>query len=398
MPVEIYYGSFGGGGTGGGSSFSAGVSTQGNTLGTTGTNAAGIVLVGGTNITLSQSSGAGGATISFLGQSGTLPPIATAVKAVAGAASVGTITRYSPEDHVHPGVGGLVASNTASTFIGNVVLSGTNLTLVTGGASNAGSLGFSVVPELHNIISASGNTTGTLSSQTTGTIVLAGGKGITLSQSSNTISIMDDTPTLWWTELPFQLQGPLQKAMTMTAGVMSHRPAFQGFYVPAALGCKTIRIPFQGVTNTGSLVVTFGVGFYSVANSTALSLATSTTNGVSMSGNFGPTPNWLEIPDLSGFTLTRGQWVAGFHCSVGGGTDTAKGNIIMLGPPAISSIPGQFVYSGTDSVVATNASNTYAPWMGMYSTVSGLLPAAVGTVDIIRGGSSNAWYMQIRNL
>ena len=120
------------------------MSTQGNTLGTTGTNAAGIVLVGGTNITLSQSSGAGGATISFLGQSGTLPPIATAVKAVAGAASVGTITRYSPEDHVHPGVGGLVASNTASTFIGNVVLSGTNLTLVTGGNSSAGSLGFSV--------------------------------------------------------------------------------------------------------------------------------------------------------------------------------------------------------------------------------------------------------------
>ena len=201
MPVEIYYGSFGGGGTGG-SSFSAGVSTYGNTAGTTGTNAAGIVLVGGTNvtlsqssaaggatvsiigaaggaftggvssggntlgttgtvsngilfvggtnITLSQSSAAGGATVSILGQSGTQPPIGTAVKGVAAVGSTGTITRYSPEDHVHVGVAGINASGTASTFVGSVMISvGNNLTMSTGGASGAGTI------KLFNLLSSS---------------------------------------------------------------------------------------------------------------------------------------------------------------------------------------------------------------------------------------------------
>jgi hypothetical protein len=59
-----------GGGGGGGATFSAGVSTLGNTAGSTGTVSNQVVLVGGSNVTLSQSSGAGGATVSIIGASG----------------------------------------------------------------------------------------------------------------------------------------------------------------------------------------------------------------------------------------------------------------------------------------------------------------------------------------
>lgn len=54
-------------GGGGGGSFSAGVSTVGNTLGNTGTVSNQIVLAGGNNITLSQSTNAGGATVTISG-------------------------------------------------------------------------------------------------------------------------------------------------------------------------------------------------------------------------------------------------------------------------------------------------------------------------------------------
>lgn len=59
MPEEVYFG----GASGGGGTF--GVSTFGNTAGTTGTVNNGLVLVGGSNVTLSQSTGANGATITF---------------------------------------------------------------------------------------------------------------------------------------------------------------------------------------------------------------------------------------------------------------------------------------------------------------------------------------------
>jgi hypothetical protein len=67
---------------------------------------------------------------------------------VSNVSSAGTqSSRYALADHAHVGVAGLNASGTASTFVGNVMLSGTNLTLVTGGNATAGSLGFSVAAQ-----------------------------------------------------------------------------------------------------------------------------------------------------------------------------------------------------------------------------------------------------------
>jgi hypothetical protein len=57
-----------------GRGFSAGVSSGGNTAGTTGTVGNGLLFIGGTNITLSQSSAAGGATVTIDGPNIPLPP------------------------------------------------------------------------------------------------------------------------------------------------------------------------------------------------------------------------------------------------------------------------------------------------------------------------------------
>ena len=58
------------GATGGGGGFSAGISTGGNTSGTSGTNSVQLVLAGGNNITLSQASGPGGNTVTISGAAG----------------------------------------------------------------------------------------------------------------------------------------------------------------------------------------------------------------------------------------------------------------------------------------------------------------------------------------
>ena len=77
-------------------------------------------------------------------------------------------------------------AGTGTTFAGTnvsatVALNSNGLNLaLSGGAGGAG--------DGYNIVSASGNTTGTLASYSTGTMVLAGGQNLTLSQSSNTIS------------------------------------------------------------------------------------------------------------------------------------------------------------------------------------------------------------------
>ena len=64
----------------------------------------------------------------------------------------------------------------------NITLSQSSNTITISGAAGGGAGSY-------NIVSASGNTTGTLTTFSTGTMVIAGGNNITLSQSSNTITI-----------------------------------------------------------------------------------------------------------------------------------------------------------------------------------------------------------------
>ena len=115
-----------------------GVSTGGNTAGNTATTVGTVVFAGGNNVTLSQSTAAGGlATISILDAvSG------STVSDVTTAGVVGTRgSRFAMEDHQHRGVRSVAAQGTATTFFGDVVLSaGTNISLSTGGASTAGTI------------------------------------------------------------------------------------------------------------------------------------------------------------------------------------------------------------------------------------------------------------------
>ncbi|MGB4957628.1 MAG: hypothetical protein WBO49_04205 [Candidatus Saccharimonas sp.] len=132
--------------------FSAGISTLGNTAGTTGTVSNQLIFAGGNNITLSQSTGAGGNTISI---SGANIPVQTAFSfSNSNGVSFGTngstvtasvATNYAASNHSH----------------GNPTLALTNISGTTASASNGLTLSLSAAAQSNQNISlyALGNTT-----------------------------------------------------------------------------------------------------------------------------------------------------------------------------------------------------------------------------------------------
>jgi len=203
-----------------------GISNLGNSVGTSGVASGGqiqFVIAGGNNITLSQSINGASGTITIsaanFAETQTVPAIGTAVKGVASVGSTGTITRFAPEDHAHVGLAQFQISgntlNSSNIVVGSLVLAGGNnitLSQVTGVGiatvtiSAAAGGGAVVSNAIQPVASATGSGTNTsrfaaddhihaglgqfqISGNTSnssnvvfGSLVLAGGNNITLSQ------------------------------------------------------------------------------------------------------------------------------------------------------------------------------------------------------------------------
>jgi hypothetical protein len=98
------------------------------------------------------------------------------------------ITTYASQTNQTVASGGIAGTNTtfAGTNIsGSMTLNSNGLNLALSAAAGGGTGG-----DGYNIIQISGNTAGTANTFLSGTMVIAGGANITLSQSSNTISII----------------------------------------------------------------------------------------------------------------------------------------------------------------------------------------------------------------
>ncbi len=156
----------------GAGSFSAGISTGGNTSGTSGTVANRLIFAGGDNITLSQSVNGQSATITI-----------SAVAVGAGSFSAGIST-------------GGNTSGTSGTVANQLVFAGgNNITLSQSVNGQSATITVSTPDQsqqTQNIIRdvvISGNTSGTTANITSGTLTLAGGNGIILSQVGNAITI-----------------------------------------------------------------------------------------------------------------------------------------------------------------------------------------------------------------
>ncbi len=360
-----------------------GISTSGNTAGTTGSEQGTYWFEGGTNITLSQiTSNNGSHTLRIVGAAGggaamtfsagtlteTLASLvfsdsngvsfglngstltatvstystvgtATTVKAVASANSVGTITRWAAEDHAHAGIGGIG-------------------------------------------ISTAGNSSGTSGSQV-GTYWLQGGSNITISQitsnnGSHTAIISGPTPatmSMWPYPLPASTATSTyySGSTSQGAGGGSTQTGYTfSLYVvpmdlPAAVAFSELRL---GVSNsrstasTGSVTQVYSLGFYT-NNLSTLSLVKGYYGGLAFTQNSITAQTWNVFTVTTGSNSVGGP--GGFAGLQSGTVYSSQGNI-----SANSQMEPNLKFIRVDNGAATTLpANQYYAVLGFCSVSSG---------------------------
>ena len=154
--------------------FSAGVSNLGNTLGTTGLVSQSVYFVGGTNITLSESNDGSLATITIMGGAG-------------GTASAGAFSAGVSDSGNTFGTTGTVSNQLV--FVGSGIVSLSQSANLGSGTITIIAVQSGQTGSIIQDVAISGNTSGASASITSGTMTLAGGNNITLSQAANAITI-----------------------------------------------------------------------------------------------------------------------------------------------------------------------------------------------------------------
>jgi fibronectin-binding autotransporter adhesin len=374
-----------------GPAFSGGVSTGGNTAGATGVTGTQLVFAGGNNITLSQTTGAAGASITISGAN-QLP----VVNASVGGNTTGTLALISS------GTLSLVGGNNVTlSQVGNAITisAGTanpaNLTVSAGGSSNTyggitlsnsngvsfglnnGTITASISQSVQtqNVIDVTlgGNTSGTLALISSGTMFLAGGNNVTLSQVGNSVTISANTAA----------------AATLSVSAGASSGAFGGITLSnsnnVAFGLNNGTITaqasaivsagasvgsFTGLTLSNSNNVSFGVNAGTVTASASQSVQTQASGNIAGTG--------ITTASTAGSVLVGTQNTAGISLGVPKWLTAATGQF-SGGISNIGNTSGNTGITGTQLVLAGGNNVTL-------SQVTG----ANGATVTISGGSQSA--------
>lgn len=268
--------------------FVAGVSNAGNTAGDTGMTSTRLVLVGTNNVTLSQATGAAGATVTVVGAnthaqqtgiSGVIVSDATYTSGTISFSNQNGVTIGSSVNGASQYVRLSVATSYAASnhSHGNPTLALTNLTGTTASASNGFTLSLSAADpgaaaeaNHHHLLGANtaGNTTASGStiglsginltlSGTNDSVVnisapatssLVGVSGISISTNGSTISVYQPARS------SFQnIDGAANQSMTLDGASVSHAVAF---YMPQNGSFSFLRIPVLMTTNSTTIATT----------------------------------------------------------------------------------------------------------------------------------------------
>lgn len=248
---------------------------------------------------------------------------ATTVSAVGTANAIGAMaSRFALEGHQHAGVAGIVASGTASTFIGNAALSaGSLIALSTGGNTTAGSIA------IHNLLSsattvsqvASANAIGAMASR----FALEGHQhaGVAAFGASNTGNTLGNTGTQFGT---WVLAGTNNITVSgSTGGAGSHTLWLS---VPSQ-SVQTQNLHALVVSNNTSGATTIGTsGTISFAGTNITITANTANNSIIGFSVAAPgaaaEANWIELSgNTAGNTTASGstiRWIAGNNITLSG--------------------------------------------------------------------------------
>lgn len=414
-------------GTTGLTQLSAGMSTGGNTVGTTGLASAQLVLAGGTNITLSGSTNAGSMTITVVG------PNAGSVNFSAGTTSnnLGSIV-FSNSNGVSFGlngstVTGSVASQTNQTVglyaLGNTTqnssttldartLSFNGLGEASVGYSN-GSIQISVPPSSVGV-STGGNTSGNTGTYS-GQVVFAGGNNITLSVSSGaggaqTITISGANAGGAQTGI----SGIVVSNTTYTSGTVSFSNA-NGISFGSSAG-QAITASYTVPTQTNQTAGLYALGNTTQNSSTTLDARTLSfnalgamtmgysngsiqvsapvTSSISVTGQLSLSVNGSTISLGAASYGTRSYWDNGFIAGSGGLSQLGLGSVVIqpLGADANFSFSAlrQFI-SGSFS---SSSNSSYA---GTISVQAAIYTRNASTLSLASSGSQSYAFTNTSN-
>lgn len=316
-----------GGGGGGGGGVNFGVSTAGNTAGSTGTVSTGnVVLVGSGPISLSQATGAAGsaATITINGPaissiSGT-GIVSVSVNGSTISIGANAMTAYGVSQTTQGSSGTVNASALSFAGAGGVSVGVSNGSVVISGGAGGGGGGIDV--------SFGGNTSGALALVSTGTLVFAGGNNITLSQNGNSVTISGPNAGGAQTGI----SGVIVSNTTYTSGTLSFVNA-NGISFGSS-GANGISASFSGVAATTA-------AYYFNGNTTGqASSSTGSDQTISISAVGGISAGWSASQLVfSGPAISSISGTGAVSVSVNGST-------ISIGAPVAPTLSGYNPYAG----------------------------------------------------
>ncbi|HUC87734.1 MAG TPA: hypothetical protein VMR95_01115 [Candidatus Binatia bacterium] len=417
--------------------FSAGLSNLGNTSNTSATVTNQLIFAGGNNITLSQSTAVGGATITISGASQSVQSqnlfdmqIAGNTTGTSTIISSGTLSLYGGNNVTLSqttaagsyGVTISAASQTVQTqnlhdlqIIGNttgtsaLISSGTlnlsggnNITLSASTAAGGNTIAISAASQslqtqsIVRQVNIAGNTAGALATISSGTMTLAGSNNITLSQNGNAISIIGQpTKTLSRFEYPEDLFGALG---TVGQGSLS----FQHMLIPYNVTGTAMQIvgslnPATSATAlTGTVNMSLWMGLYTQTGNT-LSLYTSGSANNSFSWQLNVTTNFTSLSGMRQLSvpvnvnITPGEyWAAAVISSAS--TNSGAGFTLFGGNQLVGSNGSAYF-----APIGSSGSSNVMMSEGIYTAATAAGPASLSAGALNFTGASYLFSAQFYN-
>ena len=299
-------------------------------------------------------------------------------------------------------------------------------------------------------VTLSGNTAGVMAAISSGTLTLAGGNNITLSQNGNAVTIsaaaggagggvagisagtFSASPSsLYFSNangISFGLNSGANSSV-ITASVnaggggagitrymydnmggrdfitnvtnitaLSKRPIFTPFYLDANIQVDRIALEMSRATS-GSNAFTVQLGIYTEVNSTQISLLASLQNVFSNTATAsisGVRQFYLSGIETAGSSLTPGFYVMGLHFSP---LSTASMNYSIRGGQTVGQ-PVGIINVGTNMLsTATSqlSSNFLRVFQGRYTNTTNALPASVARSQVQGWTSAVPFYFKLEN-
>lgn len=391
----------------------AGMSTQGNTSGTTGLVSNQLILVGGDNVTLSQSVNGQSAMLTIRAAAGGAAGSNTlGMSNLGNTAGTSGVVSGSAIRYLVAGGAGIIGSqsldagNVSGTF--SLVNSWSTVTtassVATANAIGANAGRFALEGHQHGgipTVSVVGNTAGN-TTQGNLSLILAGGPNITLSGATAagamTVSVSagagGGAPTLnFYRNWDGENFGAVGQGTT-NATLMLSPLAFRVF--PGNMTVSTWLCEMSGnltaTASSSSHTYTLSLGLYTLVNSTQLSLlnSVSTTWGTgagnkSVSASYhGPrflsihSSQWSAAPTLSQTHYWLGVWMQSSNLAV------PMSNLIYK---ALISNSSQQMSGSIGVSAATDTTQVQWPFAGIYSvSFTTAMPDSIGASQISGGG------------